>query len=359
MRGPEDEGGRGRPYKLYRAGRHPRRRRADEVVLDELEPREPQQPREADSGPSERRRRFRWRYLVLSLLALVVLVLVVVGVWACQGYRTVDEAVIKANRRIAAAAREALDKDSGGLFSHPTTILVLGVDRRARDPGRSDSIMLIRSNPKTHSFSQLSIARDMRVEVPGHGMGKINTGYFWGGPALAIKTVREFTGIRINHVVIVSFAGFQKVIDAVGGVDIKVPRTITSWYSGDQMVTFKKGWNHMDGKRAIIYARIRKADNDFYRQARQQQVVQALEKKVTRFGNLLQLPSVAAQLVRGISTDLTTRQLVELAWRKWRTSAQHNYRCVLQGTPAMIGGQSYVISDREANLRMIQRFLRN
>lgn len=309
-----------------------------------------------DRAPDDRRRRLRgWRLTLLVSSGVLLVVIVAAALWGFFAWRTMDKAVTKANGRITAATREVLDPDTGSLFNHPTNILILGVDKRAHDPGRSDSIMLLRSNPKTRSFSQLSIARDMRVDIPGHGMGKINTGYFWGGPALAVRTVREFTGTPVNHVLVVSFQGFSKVIDAVGGVDIRVPRTITSWYSGGQTVTFRKGWNHLNGKRAMIYARIRKVDNDFYRQARQQEVLQALQKKLTSFRNLPRLPSITAAMMKGVSTDLTTKQLAELAWRKWRSNTANRY--ILKGTPAMIEGQSYVISDRAANLRLIKQFM--
>jgi len=361
-----------RSYKTYRSGGRARRRRASDVALgasdtpasdptlrsedyDEA-PREDLR-RHAGERPPRRRRRFTWKIALLVLLAVVLAVLLAVGLWSYFSWRTVDKAVHIANARIDRATRAALAPDGGSIFSHPTVILVLGVDKRPDDPGRSDSIMLMRSNPATHSISQLSIARDMRVDVPGHGSGKINTGFFWGGPALAIRTVEQFTGVTINHVVVVNFYGFEHVIDAVGGVDIYVPRTISSIYIGGRTVTFHKGWNHMNGTRAMIYARIRKLDNDFYRQARQQQVVQALEKKLGGLGNLPHLPSNAASVVRYLSTDLTTWQLTQLAWRKWRAS--HTYQYVLKGTPAMIGGQSYVVSDRAANLRMIHAFMSN
>ena len=356
----------GKPYATYRGGGRARRRRADDVALtagspakpfawDEEEDLEPAQG--AGQSPPRRRRRFRWKVFLLVSLALVLALLLAAGLWGFFAWRTVDAAVQKANHRINAATRAQLTPDGGSIFSHPTTILVLGVDKRAHDPGRSDSIVLMRSDPSTHSFSQLSIARDMRVNIPGRGMGKINTGYFWGGPALAVRTIRDFTGIAINHIVVIDFNGFPRAIDAVGGVDVYVPRTITSWYSGGQTVTFTKGWNHMDGKRAMVYARIRKVDSDFFRQARQQQILQALQKKIASFGNLPDLPSDASKIVRALSNDLTTWQLAQLAWRKWRTA--HTYNYVLRGTPAMIGGQDYVVSDRAANLRMINAFMTN
>ncbi|NLG64591.1 MAG: LCP family protein [Actinobacteria bacterium] len=289
-----------------------------------------------------------------ALTVLILAGLFAVGAWSLFAWRTVDAAVQSANGRLNRETIAALTPDAGSIFSQPTTVLVLGVDKRANDPGRSDSILLLRTNPHTGTMSQLSIARDMRVQVPGHGMGKINTGYFWGGAALAVKTVEQFTGIPINHVVVVKFNGFQKAIDAVGGVDVLVPKTIVSWYSGNTTVTFKKGWNHMDGKRAMIYARVRKVDDDFHRQARQQQVVQALQQKMMSWKRLPKLPSVGAQVLDGLSTDLTTWELAQLVWRAWRAKTTHRY--VLTGTPAMIGGQSYVVSNRQENLRMIEQF---
>jgi len=153
----------------------------------------------------------------------------------------------------------ALTPGAGSILTHPTTILVLGTDRRAGEPARSDTIMLMRVDPKTHSISQLSIPRDMLVSIPGNGQSKINAAMAWGGTALTVRTVRQFTGIPVNHVVILDMRGFPHMIDAVGGVDVYVPRTISSVYLGGRTVTFKRGWNHMDGARAEAEAYYRRA----------------------------------------------------------------------------------------------------
>jgi LCP family protein required for cell wall assembly len=215
--------------------------------------------------------------------------------------------------------------------------------------------MLMRSNPDTKSFSQLSIARDMWVDVPGHGMGKINTGYFWGGPALAIKTVEGFTGIPINHIIVISLNTFPRLIDSVGGIDVDVPETVTSWYSGGKTVTFKKGMQHMDGTQAMIYSRIRKVDDDFHRQARQQQVMQALQKKLAAKSNFWHFSSLGSKVMKTISTDLTTWELTQLAWRRMRAKTVN--RAIMKGSAGWADGQSVVLSDRQANLRLIERFL--
>ncbi len=300
------------------------------------------------------RRRVRWWTIPL---AVVVVILVAALVYGIVGYRAFASGVAVSNKKVDAHTRAVLSPAAGSILTHPTTILVLGVDQRGGEPARSDTIMLMRFNPKTHSIAQLSIPRDMLVSIPGNGQSKINAAYAWGGAALSVRTVRQFTGIPVNHVMIVSMRGFPAMIDAVGGVDVYVPRTISSWYTGGRTLTFKRGWNHMDGVRAEQYVRVRKVDSDFFRMARQQQVVQALQKKVAARGNLPRLPWIGKDMVRRIGTDLSARQLIELAYLKWRTPQNHNFKLVMQGASTYIGGVDYVVSDRAANLRMIKRFL--
>jgi len=196
----------------------------------------------------------------------------------------------------------------------------------------------------------------MRVAIPGNGYSKINAAFAWGGPPLALQTVRGFTGIPINHIVIVTMSKFPRVVNSVGGIDVYVPKTISSWYSGNRTVTFHKGWNHMNGTRALEYSRFREVDSDFFRMARQQQVLQAFEKKLTARGNLLRLPQIGATIMDAVATDLNTHQLLELAYLKWRTPASHSYKNILQGTPQYIDGVDYVISDTARNLALLKQF---
>jgi polyisoprenyl-teichoic acid--peptidoglycan teichoic acid transferase len=302
---------------------------------------------------ARRRRRFRWWYLLALPLALVV----AFGVWAFLGYSTFDKAVARSNRHVTKTTRAALADSHGGLLGTPTTLLVLGSDQRGHEPARSDSILLMRFDPRTHTVSQLSIPRDTLVTVPGRGQMKINAAYFWGGPALAVKVVSSFTGVPINHVVLVNFHGFPALIDSVGGVEIDVPADLTSWYTGNTTVHFKKGPQLMTGKRALIYSRVRHSDNDFMRMGRQQQVVQALEKKIARRGNLFHLPAIGARAMKDIGTDLSTNQLIELAYLEWRAKSDHQFKAVLQGTPEMIGGGDYVVVSQTVLRRTIAKFL--
>ena len=302
---------------------------------------------------SDRRRRFHWWYLLAIPLAL----LVALGVWGFLGYSTFNKAVAKSNHRVGKVARAALVDPQGGMLSTPTTLLVLGSDRRGRGPSRSDSILLMRFDPKTHTVSQLSIPRDTLVDVPGRGQMKINEAFFWGGTPLAVKVIGSFTGVPVNHVMVVSFDGFPDLINSVGGVVINVPHDLTSWYTGNTTVHFKKGPQLMNGKRALIYSRVRHSDNDFMRMGRQQQVVQALEKKIARPGNFFRLPAIGAEFMKGVGTDLTTSQIMGLAYIDWRAKGAHQYKLVLPGTPEMIGGGSYVVVAPAVLTRTVNKFL--
>ena len=289
-------------------------------------------------GAERQRRRFHWWYLLAIPLALAI----VFGVWAYAGYSTFNKAVVKSNHRITRATRAALVDPHGGVLSAPTTLLVLGSDQRGHEPARSDSILLMRFDPRTHTVSQLSIPRDTLVSLPGHGQTKINEAYFWGGAPLAIKTVSRFTGVPINHVMLVNFHGFPDLINSVGGVVVDVPHDLTSWYSGNITVHFKKGPQLMNGQRALIYSRVRHVDSDFMRMGRQQQVVQALEQKITRPRNLMQLPQDGRALHGG---------------RRHRPLDQPDHRARLprvarQGRPsAQDGAPGHARDDRRRQLR--------
>ena len=383
MRNDDDIDGR-KPYKRYKAGRA-RRSSVDDELAGARPPRAPRQlddgkgaearPLSAERSDGEyrrygsaaaegagtapkRRRRFRWWLVPVGLLVAFVIAGVVVTVLAWPGYKKFDRAVDKANKRVDKKTRAALTPDDGWLWRNGTTLLLLGVDETG-EPARSDTILLMRFNPKTHTINQLSIPRDTRVEIPGYGANKINTAMFLGWPsaALAVRTIEDFTGIPINHVMIVDFKGFPRVVNAVGGVDLKVPKTIATVAGANgRTVVFKEGMHHFDGKYAMLYVRIRYADDDFHRAARQQQFVQALQKKIAQPSNITKLPEIGKKFMSGVATDLTTNQLIELGFLKWRATG--GKKMVMEGTSGLDGGVSYVFPPSDAQKRtLIHKFL--
>jgi LCP family protein required for cell wall assembly len=223
--------------------------------------------------------------------------------------------------------------------------------------------MIVRTDPDNHRIALLSIPRDLRVEIPGHGLNKVNAAYAFGGPTLAIRTVQALTGIQLNHVVVVDFSKFKDVINTLGGVTIDVPKPILSNKFECPFGTkarcdrwpgwrFRKGEQTMNGRRALIYARVRvnqldPSDNDITRGERQQAVVQALADEITSFSTFLRMPFIGDELVAPLATDLSANQFLQLGWVKRRTPSSGLLRCRLGGTIADIDGQSFIIGSEE------------
>ena len=378
-----------KPYKTYKASSRPKRSALD----DELAGARPPQRRPADDGEGDgpaypergekaystygrpadgkkakkqakaaakqgRRRRFRWWYVPVTLLALVVIAGVVLTVLAWPGYHKFDRAVDKANKRVDGKTRTQLTADKGWIWRGGTTIVLFGLDAGSL-PAHSDTIMLMHFDAKTHKINQLSIPRDTLVNVPGYGQSKLTEAMWYGGPSLALKTVKQYTGIPINHIMVVSFQGFPRLVNSVGGIDISVPQTVTTIAGHEhRTVTFTKGMHHFDGKNAMLYVRIRKAyaQGDFMRASRQQAFVQALEKKIVSPSNITKLPEIGKHFMSGVSTDLTTNQILELAYLKWR--ANGGSKQVMKGGFGWYDGQAVVLPPSQgARQYMIKRFL--
>lgn len=353
-----------KPYRVYRGGRakgpiRPEGRR-DRLGRD----------RDGDAGgdayarerPVKPRRRRRWLRILVVLVLVVVLVFVL---WGVLGYLAFRSGVKEANERLDSRVENALAEQDGLLLSNPTTTLVLGTDEgpKRSGPFRSDAILLVRTDPDQHKLAYLSIPRDLRVPIPGHGTDKINAAYAFGGPTLAVRTVRNLTRIGINHVVVLNFAQFAEVIDALGGVTIDVRKPILSNKFDCPRSTpaecdrwpgwrFRKGVQTMNGRRALVYARVRQnqldpADNDITRGERQQQVLLAIMDKAVGFRSFLRMPFIGDELVTPIATDLSANELLQLGWVKYRMPDSGTIRCRLGGTIGNVNGQSVILGSEE------------
>jgi LCP family protein required for cell wall assembly len=354
-----------KPYRVYRGGRAKGPVRRPSPAEIEREP----QPDEWGLGPpappeAPRRRRRRWGRIVI-VVVLVAIVLVVV--WSVLGYLAFRSGVEDANARLDRRAAAALTPQNGLLLSNATNLLLIGTDRgpgRGRDgPGRSDAIVVVHTDPDDHRIALLSIPRDLRVEIPGRGPDKINTAYTVGGTALAIETVEKVTDLDMNHVAVVDFATFEEVIDALGGVTLDVPRAIVSNRFDCPFATpaectrwpgwrFPRGEQRMDGRRALVYARVREnqlnpGESDLTRGGRQQQVVQAIADEAVSLGTFIRLPFIGDEIVTPLATDLSAWELVQLGWVKFRAPESKTLRCRLGGIPTQIGDGNYLQASEE------------
>lgn len=217
---------------------------------------------------------------------------------------------------------------SAGLYlifpPEPMTILVMGLDARPGDGNltRTDSVMLLNINPRKMGVNLLSIPRDLFISVPGYGLQRINAVHVLGemenagrGPELLRESIAQNFEVRPGRYVRLNFEAFEALIDAVGGVTIEVDRLIvdhafpTDDY-GTTSIRFEPGLQHFNGEQALIYARTRHSDDDYQRANRQQQVVQALGRKLV---NPLYWPRIALALNQHVDTDLNVLELAALA----------------------------------------------
>ena len=354
-----------KPYRVYRGGRV-----KGKVPLDRPD-RSVQRNGRPPTQPKVRRPRRRWSWPKRIGVMLLVLVLLVV-VWAVIGFLSFRSGVQTANKRLKKAAPNAttaLNPGNGSVLGHPTTILMLGTDHMNTDQRvndfHSDSIMLLRTDPGKHRLAYLSIPRDLRVPVPRYGDEKINAATQIGGPALAIRTIRRFTGLPVNHVMIIDFHDFRKLIDSIGGIDVNVPERILSNrfdcpYDAQRCQTWKgwrfaKGPQHMNGWRAQIYSRIREnqlnpADSDITRGERQQQVIRAVERKLVGFSTFLKLPFRGSKLMAPLTTDLSAWQLAELGWVIKRAPGSHALHFRLGGTSDASGTSDIIPAEENRSV---------
>jgi polyisoprenyl-teichoic acid--peptidoglycan teichoic acid transferase len=344
-----------KPYRLYKGGR----------VKGKVPtaPR-PERPERGERRVAKAKRPVRRGRRIALGVALFAVLLVV---WLVAGYLSFRTGVAKANERLPKTVTAGLAEQDGVLVSKPSLILLLGTDgdrTAARaDARRSDSILLVRTDPKRHRLSYLSVPRDLRVEIPGYGPNKINAAYQLGGPALTMKTVAALTGLQPNHVVVVDFEDFRTVIDALGGVEIDVPKPIVSNrfdcpYATEARCSEWQGWRFakgkqvMDGRRALIYSRVREnrldpGENDLTRGARQQAVVEAMTDELVGAGTFVKLPFIGDELAQPLTTDLSAGQLLQLGWVKLRANSGRALHCRLGGEPTSIGGVSLLIASEE------------
>ena len=271
--------------------------------------------RRRGAGPGRvpwwRRRWSVWRVLKYVAVAVVAWLLLSVVLFIVSAEEQ--------SSSTPASVSSALTPGSN-MLTGTDTVLVIGTDQRppgSKEPGafaggvRSDTIMLWRIGGGTSR--RLSIPRDTQVPIPGYGTTKINAAYSYGGAPLAIKTIENLTGVKINHIIIVNLADFPKFINDIGGVTVKTGR-ICSEISGGAAnggwtLNLKPGVHHLDGTNALVLARTREnscnaASNDLTREAYQQQILNAIKAQLLTPTTFFHLPWASWDAPKAVRTDM-------------------------------------------------------
>ena len=230
-------------------------------------------------------------------------------------------------------------------------VLIMGVDKREDDVGRSDTLMIATIDPRLDQATLLSIPRDTRVKIRGLGYDKINAAYSYGGVDLTESTVENFLGIDIDHYVMIDTSSFVKIIDAIGGVDIDVEKRMfyeDPWDdNGGLVIDLYPGQQHMDGKTAVTYVRYRDSEGDIGRVKRQQAFMAACMDKITSPEIVPRIPKIVREIIDAVETDMSLRQLLELAGSLKAAQQNGLETDMVPGYPLYIDDISYWIPDVE------------
>lgn len=313
-----------------------------------MTPRAPEPPHQRARYWRVPRRHHGWLAVIgWTLWALFGLAVAVLA----GGYIYLDD-TLEAAAPDTPEAREARAATRPALPGQPKNILLIGSDTRPSDGdrGRSDSLILVRMDPNRDLIAMLSFPRDLWVDIPGAGQGKINSAYSIG-TATTIKTVEQLTGEPVNGYVIVDFSGFANLVDEVGGVYLDVDRRYYNKNIGTAATNYadidlQAGYQKLDGAQALSYVRYRHTDSDYARIARQQQFLSELKRQTKQLDNLTNVTSFRKIFGENIETSIRNpRSFLELLNLALTAPKDRIARVSIQGGSAMINGASVEMAD--------------
>ncbi len=245
----------------------------------------PRPPASGDFEPAPKRKGFFWRFA----LATLIIVFSFAGATSASILTMVDDITERLTSQEFKQLGEGILPDSNG---GPQTIAILGSDARTGggapegDPGRSDTTILLRLDPESDQIAMLSIPRDLEVDIPGYGTDRFNAAYSFGGTKLTLKTIKQITGLDINHVINVDFQGFASVVDAIGCVFVDVDRDYFNDNSDPSqeeyaVIDIDAGYQKLCGPDALEFARYRHTDTDLVRASRQQDLLGEVRNRLS------------------------------------------------------------------------------
>ena len=226
-------------------------------------------------------------------------------------------------------------------------VIILGVDRRTDDSGRSDTLMLVSYNNDTGEANLISIPRDTRVKIDGT-YEKINHAYAYGGEKWSQEAVENLLDIKIDHYILIDTKAFPKIIDAMGGLLLYVDKRMyyeDPWDDDGLIIDLYPGEQYLDGSRAIQYVRYRDDEGDLGRIKRQQKFVKAVLNELMSADTLPKLPEILRIAAGAVETDFSATEIISFAdnIRKVYQTGLHSE--MITGRPAYYKGVSYYIPD--------------
>jgi polyisoprenyl-teichoic acid--peptidoglycan teichoic acid transferase len=291
----------------------------------------------------------------LKRTSLLVFSTIIAGIsiYLYNMYVDVARAVNNMNKPIERKVSEKREEVVEFKSKDPISILLVGVDERDGDNGRTDSMLVMTLNPELKTTKIVSIPRDTRAELidknnsNNNRVDKMNHGYAYGGIEMTINSIEHFLNIPIDYYTEVNMEGFRDIVNAVGGIDVY------NQYEFELDGThLSKGQHHLDGEEALMYARMRKQDprGDFGRQERQREVISKVIEKGTSLKSLTNYDEILQALEKNIKTNLTLNEIIGIQ-KQYKPAAETIEKIEIEGTGDMIstnGGKEiwyYIVED--------------
>lgn len=288
-----------------------------------------------------------WKKIMLRIGLVVIGLVVIVGATGFYIYHqvakttsTIYEPIEKTTKRNA-----PLNMNE----KNPFSVLLLGVDKRPGDQGRSDSLMVVTVNPTKHTTKIISIPRDTRTEIVGkNSIDKINHAFAFGGIQMSVNTVEKFLNIPIDYYLEVNMEGFKGIVDAIGGVEVMNTLDFTN-----DGFHFKKGLLSLNGEKALSFSRMRYEDpqGDFGREARQRQIIQEVINKGTKIQSLVSYKDILNSISKNLETNLTLDEMFDIQ-KSYRGATDSIEQQQLEGSGKMIKGIYYYLVPEENRLAL-------
>ncbi|MGN7402160.1 polyisoprenyl-teichoic acid--peptidoglycan teichoic acid transferase TagU [Cytobacillus praedii] len=286
----------------------------------------------------------------LRVAGIVILfMLICTGVYGYSVYKSLTNAVDTMHQPIERDLSEKRIEEITFEKKEPFSVLMLGVDERKGDRGRSDTMIVLTVNPNQNSIKMLSIPRDTRTEIVGHGTeDKINHAYAFGGIEMSMATVEDFLNIPIDYYLQINMEGFKDIVDSVGGVTVNNDLDFT--VDGKH---FPKGKITLNGKEALMFSRMRYEDarGDFGRQLRQREVIQAVINKGASLSSLTNYQKIFSALGKNIKTNLIFNEMVDIQ-KNYRHAAKTVEQLSIDGDGKLIKDIYYFIVPDEEKQRV-------
>lgn len=300
----------------------------------------------------KRKKHGKAKKVLLIVLAVIVVLCVAVGAAAALYMNSISDSM-----KMDSQQQSELDTVlSESTAQEPYYVLLLGSDARENDTAsRSDTIILVRIDANVGKATLVSIPRDTKVEIEGHGTQKINAAYAFGGPAGAVEAVEKMSGVEISHYAEIHFDELEKAVDQLGGIWVDIPESNDQTGASNTGVELNAGMQRLNGEQALAFARERYGYNegDFQRAENQRIIVQAIADTILSLPPT-ELPGAVQSLANCISTDYSLDELVTLAQTFQSAEHYYFYSAMVPSTTKTIDGVSYTITLEDEWADMMQ-----